>query len=137
MKCFICLLVCCFVRGPAERTTDAAKLKKRLEVLLTVFLLGALIEIKKMQRGTELLIRKLPFNRLVREISQEVAGRRSFDYRYQADAIMALQEASEMFLINYMAAANLAALHSKRVTLQPKDMNLVKSMNENFNYKQR
>ena len=56
----------------------------------------ALREIRKYQRSTELLIRKLPFQRLVREIVFEL---KKEDYRFQSTAILAMQEAAEAFLV--------------------------------------
>lgn len=78
----------------------------------------ALREIRKYQKSTELLIRKLPFQRLVREIAQDFKN----DLRFQGTAILALQEASEAYLVSLFADTNLCALHAKRVTIQPKDM---------------
>lgn len=80
----------------------------------------ALREIKKFQKSTELLIRKLPFQRLVREISQEYKS----DLRFQSQAVLALQEASEAFLVGLFEDTNLCAFHAKRVTIMPKDMQL-------------
>jgi len=82
----------------------------------------ALREIRRYQQGTELLIRKLPFQRLVREIAQEYKS----DVRFQPDAIAALQEAAESYLIDLFDSANLCAIHSGRVTIAPKDMQLTK-----------
>ncbi|KAK9843014.1 hypothetical protein WJX74_005643 [Apatococcus lobatus] len=80
----------------------------------------ALNEIRKYQRGTELLIRKAPFQRLVREITQTVSG----DLRWQVQAVLALQEAAEAFLVGLFDDTNLCAIHAKRVTVMPKDMQL-------------
>ena len=82
----------------------------------------ALREIRRYQKSTELLIRKLPFQRLVREIAQDFKT----DLRFQASAIMALQEASEAYLVSLFEDANLAAIHAKRVTIMPKDLSLVR-----------
>ena len=82
----------------------------------------ALREIRRYQKSTELLIRKLPFQRLVREIAQDFKT----DLRWQVLAVDALQEASEAFLINLFEATNLCAIHARRVTIMPKDMQLVK-----------
>ena len=82
----------------------------------------ALREIRKYQKSTELLIRKLPFQRLVREIAQV----RRPDLRFQSAAVMALQEASEAYLVQLFEDANLCAIHAKRVTIMPKDMQLSK-----------
>ena len=81
----------------------------------------ALREIRRYQKSCELLIRKLPFQRLVREIAQDFKT----DLRFQSAAIMALQEASEAFLVGLFEDANLAAIHAKRVTIMPKDLKLI------------
>jgi histone H3 len=82
----------------------------------------ALREIRKYQRTTELLIRKLPFGRLVREIAQDFKN----DLRFQSTAVMALQEAAEAYLVGLFEDTNLCAIHAKRVTIQPKDMILAR-----------
>lgn len=82
----------------------------------------ALREIRRYQRNTELLIRKLPFQRLVREISQEM----STGMRFQASALAALQEASEAYLVGLFEDTNLCAIHAKRVTILPKDIQLAR-----------
>lgn len=82
----------------------------------------ALREIRRYQRSTELLIRKLPFQRLVREVAQDFRS----SLRFQSHAIMALQEASEMYLVQLFADTNLCALHAKRVTIMPKDLQLAR-----------
>ena len=82
----------------------------------------ALREIRKYQKGTELLIRKLPFQRLVREVAMDFKT----DLRFQSHAIMALQEASEAYLTSLFEDSNLCAIHAKRVTIMPKDMQLAR-----------
>ena len=72
----------------------------------------ALREIRRYQKSTELLIRKLPFQRLVREIAQDFKT----DLRFQSSAVMALQEASKAYLIGLYEDTNLCAIHAKRVT---------------------
>ncbi len=84
----------------------------------------ALREIRKYQKSTELLMRRLPFQRLVREISQDYKT----DLRFQASAILDLQEAAEAYLVELFADTNLAANHAKRVTVMPKDMQLALRM---------
>ncbi|KAF9558219.1 histone-fold-containing protein [Agrocybe pediades] len=84
----------------------------------------ALREIRRYQSTTELLIRKLPFQRLVREIAQDYKS----DLRFQSTAIGALQEAAEAYLIGMFEDMNLAALHAKRVTIMPKDMTLARRL---------
>ena len=82
----------------------------------------ALREIRKYQKSTELLIRKAPFQRLVRKIA---IGFKS-DLRMQSTALLALQEASEAYLIKLFEDTNECALHGKRVTILPKDMQLAR-----------
>lgn len=82
----------------------------------------ALREIRKYQKGTELLIRRLPFQRLVREIAQDIKN----DVRFQSAAILALQEAAEAYLVSLFQDTNLAAIHAKRVTIMPKDLQLAR-----------
>ncbi|KAK3505606.1 hypothetical protein QTP70_003309 [Hemibagrus guttatus] len=82
----------------------------------------ALREISRYQKSTELLIRKLPFQRLVREIAQDFKT----DLRFQSSAVMALQEASEAYLVGLFEDTNLCAIHAKRVTIMPKDIQLAR-----------
>ena len=82
----------------------------------------ALREIRRYQKTTELLIRKLPFSRLVREIAQDFKT----NLRFQAQAIGALQEAAEAYLIGLFEDTNLCAIHAKRVTIMPKDIQLAR-----------
>eukprot|EP00804_Cyclotella_cryptica_P025387 CCRYP_016521-RA/>CCRYP_016521-RA protein AED:0.02 eAED:0.02 QI:0/-1/0/1/-1/0/1/0/133 len=80
----------------------------------------ALCEICKYQKSTELLIRKLPFQRFAREITQKDKA----DICFQATALVAKQEASEVYLIGLLEDMNLCAIHARRVTIMPKDMQL-------------
>lgn len=82
----------------------------------------AIREIRKYQKSTELLIRKIPFQRLVREIAQDFKT----DLRFQTSAILALQEASEAYLVGLFEDSNLCAIHARRVTVMPKDMQLAR-----------
>ena len=82
----------------------------------------ALREIRKFQKSTDLLIRKLPFQRVVREIAQQFKS----DLRFQSQAVLALQEASEAYLVGLFEDTNLCAIHAKRVTIMPKDMQLAR-----------
>lgn len=79
-------------------------------------------EIRKYQSSTDLLIRKLPFQRLVREISQDFLAAP----RFQSQAIIALQTAAEQYLTELFEAANLFALHAKRVTIMKNDIKAVR-----------
>ena len=72
--------------------------------------LQALREIRKYQRSTELLIRKLPFQRLVRGIADNFKA----DIRFQSSAVLALQEAAEAYLVGLMEDTNLCAIHATR-----------------------
>ena len=83
----------------------------------------ALREIRCYQKSTELLIRKLLFQRLVQEIAQDL-GKMSI--RFQSGAIIALQEASEAYLVGLLEDANLCTVHAKRVTIMPKDIQLAR-----------
>ena len=82
----------------------------------------ALREIRRYQKSTELLIRKLPFQRLVKEIAQGFYT----DLRFQSTAVLALQEASEAYLVGLFEDTNLCAMHAKRVTITPADMQLAR-----------
>lgn len=82
----------------------------------------ALREIRNYQKSTELLIRKLPFQRLVREVAQDF----KCDLRLQSTALLALQEAAEAYLVEIMEDTNLCAIHAKRITIMPKDMQLAR-----------
>ncbi|OAY84859.1 histone H3.2 [Ananas comosus] len=73
-------------------------------------------------KSTELLIRKLPFQRLVREIAQDFKT----DLRFQSSAVAALQEAAEAYLVGLFEDTNLCAIHAKRVTIMPKDIQLAR-----------
>jgi histone H3 len=83
----------------------------------------ALKEIRAYQTSTDLLIRRLPFARLVREIQQEMSRT---TYSWQGSAILALQEAAEAHLVGLFDDSNLCAIHGKRVTIMPKDMQLAR-----------
>ncbi|XKL63888.1 hypothetical protein PGB90_006252 [Kerria lacca] len=80
----------------------------------------ALREIRKYQKSTELLLRKAPFQRLIREIAQY----RKVDVRFQISAIMALQEAAESYLVGIFEDSLSCAQHANRVTIMPKDVQL-------------
>ena len=83
----------------------------------------ALKEIRAYQNSTDLLIRRLPFARLVKEIMTTLTTE---EYRWQAAACLALQEAAEAHLIGLFEDCNLCAIHGKRVTIMPKDMQLAR-----------
>jgi len=82
----------------------------------------ALRDIRRYQKSTDLLIRKLPFQRLVREIATQFQS----DLRWQSTAVLALQEASEAYLVGLFEDTNLCAIHAKRQTIMPSDMQLAR-----------
>jgi len=82
----------------------------------------ALREIRKYQKSTELLIRKIPFQRLVREVFQSLF--KTENYRVTPDSLLALQEAAEDFLVRMFEQVNDIAIHGRRVTIMSKDIQL-------------
>lgn len=82
----------------------------------------ALRDIRKYQQSTDLLIKKLPFQRLVREIASNFKS----DLRFQSSAVMAIQEAAEAYLTGLFEDTQLCAIHAKRVTIMPRDMQLAR-----------
>ena len=98
-------------------STGGAKKKHRWRPGTT-----ALREIRRYQKSTELLLRKLPFQRLVREIAQDFKA----DLRMNSNALAAFQEAAEAYLVALFEDTNLCAIHAKRVTIYPKDMQLAR-----------
>ena len=89
----------------------------------------ALKQIRQYQKSTELLIRKLPFQRLVREIASDskvITSPLCGKVRFQSAAVMALQEAAEAYLVGLFEDTNLCAIHAKRVTIMPKDIQLAR-----------
>lgn len=82
----------------------------------------ALREIRRYQKSTELLLRKAPFCRLVREVALKFRS----NLKFQSLAIAALQEAAEAYLVRLFEDTNLCAIHAKRVTIYPKDMQLAR-----------
>jgi len=86
----------------------------------------ALREIRKYQKSSDLLIPAMPFSRLIREVAQSVVGYNVTEFRFQSAAIMALQEAAEAFLVTLFEDTVLCAIHAKRVTIMPRDMQLAR-----------
>ena len=94
---------------------------------------SALREIRKYQRSTDLLLLKRPFRDLLKE--DEIGGKftpdgegAAVDVRYQATAVLTLQEALETFLVGFFEDANLVAINSRRVTVSDRDLNTVKEI---------
>lgn len=84
----------------------------------------ALREIRKFQKGTELLIRKAPFQRLVREL----ATSQKEGLRFQSSAVLAIQEATESYMISLLSDTNLCAIHTRRVTIMQRDVKLARRL---------
>jgi histone H3 len=80
----------------------------------------ALREIRKYQKKTELLLPKAPFGRLVKEVAQDL----DHALRFQSKAVAVLQEAAEAYLVSLLEDTNICAIHAKRVTITPRDMQL-------------
>ncbi|VDM09125.1 unnamed protein product [Wuchereria bancrofti] len=87
----------------------------------------ALKEIRKYQKSTMLLIRKLPFARLVKEIANEMSDS-SVGYRFAVEAIAAVQEAAEAFMVQFFENALLCSQHAKRITVMQRDVQLVRRL---------
>ncbi|XP_062552863.1 histone H3-5-like [Armigeres subalbatus] len=82
---------------------------------------NALAEIHRLQQSTCLLIPKLPFARLIREIMMQYTGR---NLRITREALMAIQEAAEIYLVMLFEDTQKLALHRQRVTITKKDMDM-------------
>ncbi|KAG0571072.1 hypothetical protein KC19_6G209100 [Ceratodon purpureus] len=85
----------------------------------------ALREIRKYQKNGDLLIPRLPFARYVKEITSMFASDVS---RWTAEALTALQEATEDYVVHLFEDTNLCAIHAKRVTIMPKDLQLARRL---------
>nr|GEX43832.1 reverse transcriptase domain-containing protein [Tanacetum cinerariifolium] len=85
----------------------------------------ALREIRKLQKTVDLLIPVAPFVRAVKEISNYMAPEVT---RWQAEALQALQEAAEDYIIQLFQDSMLCAIHAKRVTLMKKDWELARRL---------
>ena len=90
---------------------------------------AALAEIRLQQKSTGLIISKAAMSRLVREITQSIPGHKT-DLRWTVHALEAIHEAVEAYAVQLFERSNLCAIHGKRVTIQPKDMDLVLKVRE-------
>ena len=85
----------------------------------------ALREIRRYQKSTECLIKRSPFQKLIREISQEYRvcpegpGTLSIQVRFQSTATATLHKAAENFIVGLFKDVHLLAVHAKRVTVMP------------------
>jgi histone H3 len=82
----------------------------------------ALREIRKYQKSTDLLLRKLPFQKLVKDIAHQHMP----EARFQASSLLALQEACEAYLVGLFEDTNQCAIHARRVTIMLRDMQLAR-----------
>ena len=88
---------------------------------------AALREIRRYQKSTELLIQRAPFQKIVRSIAYDVASPSiASSLRFSSTALLALQEAAEAHLVGLFIDAQMCAIHAKRVTVMPKDMDLAR-----------
>ncbi|CAI2383135.1 unnamed protein product [Moneuplotes crassus] len=90
---------------------------------------AAFREIRKLQESTDLLICKSPFQRLVRDIALDF----NIGLRFEPKAMLALQEASEAYMVNLFEDANLCATHGQRETVAPKDLELARRLRGELN----
>jgi len=98
----------------SKKTTPKKKLPRGIATLK---------EIKKLQKTADLLIPKLPFARAIKELGEQYSRA---GLRWQAEAILALQEAAEAYLVHLFEDTNLCCIHAKRVTIMPKDIRLAR-----------
>ena len=85
-----------------------------------------------MQKSTDLLISKAAFMRVVKEIQMKIfqEEKKGEPFRWQAQGLEALQEATEVWLVGLLEDTNLVAIHAKRVTIKPVDMVLAQRLRE-------
>ena len=88
----------------------------------------ALREIMKYQSTTDLLVAKIPFAKIVKQITDRytIADGSSEPYKWQSMALLALQEASETYIVGLLEHTNLLAIHAKRSTVMKKDLQLAR-----------
>ncbi|GJW13826.1 histone H3.3 [Tanacetum coccineum] len=112
------------VKKPHRYRPGTVALRFLFLVIIFIDLMMLIVHVKSetYQKATDLLIRKLPFQRLVREIAQDIKT----DLRFQSHAVLALQEAAEAYLVGLFEDTNLCAIHAKRVTIMPKDVQLAR-----------
>jgi histone H3 len=108
--------------GKKDATTAQASMKKSRRYRPGTV---ALREIRRLQTTTTPLLRRAPFRRLVREVSEQYQHKA---VRFQLSAIEAIQEAAEAYVISVLEDANICALHANRVTAMPKDLQLARRL---------
>ena len=105
------------VKSMARLRRETTKRKRRFRVGTQ-----ALRQIRTYQKSTEMLVRKLPFQRLVRHLVEK----RNPKVRMQTAALYVMQQATEAFVVSLFEDTNLCAIHAKRVTVMQKDLQLAK-----------
>ncbi|KAB5592101.1 histone H3 [Ceratobasidium theobromae] len=112
-------------RARQDEDEEAGKKKRRFRPGVV-----ALREIRRYQKSTDLLIAKLPFSRVVREVAEDMTTQSGGGYpsglRWQSSALLALQEATEAYLVHLFEDTNLCAIHAKRVTIMQRDIQLAR-----------
>ena len=109
--------------APVKKTAPAAGgIKEKRKIRLRPGT-GALREIKRYQKQLTNLLPRAPFQRLVREIAGNCGAG---DMKFQSQALVALQEAAEAYIVGVFEDTNLCAIHAKRMTVQVKDMQLAR-----------
>ncbi|QRV73202.1 Core histone H2A/H2B/H3/H4 [Ceratobasidium sp. AG-Ba] len=112
-------------RARGDDDDEAGKKKRRFRPGVV-----ALREIRRYQKSTDLLIAKLPFSRVVREVAESMTTQAGGGYpsglRWQSSALLALQEATEAYLVHLFEDTNLCAIHAKRVTIMQRDIQLAR-----------
>ncbi|GJW13824.1 histone H3.3 isoform X1 [Tanacetum coccineum] len=112
------------VKKPHRYHPGTVALRFLFLVIIFIDLMMLIVHVKSetYQKATDLLIRKLPFQRLVREIAQDFKT----DLRFQSHAVLALQEAAEAYLVGLFEDTNLCEIDAKGVTIMPKDVQLAR-----------
>ena len=90
----------------------------------------ALREIKRYQKSMDMLLPRAPFQRLVRSIVSDM----DHELRFQSHALVALQEATEAYIVGVFEDTNLCAIHAKRSTVMKKDMELARRIRGDRNF---
>ena len=113
--------------APAEGGVKDRKVRRNKPGTVT------LREVKRYQKTVDMLLPRASFQRVVRAITMEM----DHTLRFQSQALQALQEASEAYIVGLFEDTNLCAIHAKRVTVQRKDMDLARRIrgDRNFDYR--
>jgi len=105
--------------GATKKTAPAAGGRKKPRMRAGTV---ALREIRRYQKSISTILPRAPFQRVVKEVARPMDS----DLRFASQAIQALQEAAEAYLVGIFEDANMCCLHANRVTLMKKDMDLAR-----------